>query len=140
MQKKIQKLLFELNKLRKNTLMNTLGIKYIFVGKNFLVAKMPINKKVLQPSGFLHGGATISLAESVGCLLSTLNTNKEDFNIFNIEISANHIRSIKKGILFANAKIVHKGKTLHLIQIKISNKNKDIISLCKMTNIIIPRK
>ncbi|WP_185870369.1 PaaI family thioesterase [Blattabacterium cuenoti] len=140
MEKEIRKLLKKLNKLRKHTLMNTLKIKYVYAEKNFLVAKMPVNKKVFQPVGFLHGGATIALAESVGSSLSTLNINKDFFNIFNIEISANHIRSMKKGIIFAFAKIIHKGKTLHLIQVKILNENKDIISLCKMTNIIIPKK
>ncbi|WP_238783783.1 PaaI family thioesterase [Blattabacterium cuenoti] len=133
-------MLKELNRLRKNTLMNTLQIKYIYVGTNFLVAKMPVNKKVFQPLGFLHGGATVALAESVGSLLSTLNVNKNFFNVFNVEISANHVRFVKEGIIFANAKIIHKGKTLHLIQIRILNDKKNLVSFCKMTNIIIPKK
>ena len=135
-----RKMLKELNRLRKNTLMNTLQIKYIYVGTNFLVAKMPVNKKVFQPLGFLHGGATVALAESVGSLLSTLNVNKNFFNVFNVEISANHVRFVKKGIIFANAKIIHKGKTLHLIKIRILNDKKNLVSFCKMTNIIIPKK
>ncbi len=135
-----RKMLKELNRLRKNTLMNTLQIKYIYVGTNFLVAKMPVNKKVFQPLGFLHGGATVALAESVGSLLSTLNVNKNFFNVFNVEISANHVRFVKEGIIFANAKIIHKGKTLHLIQIRILNDKKNLVSFCKMTNIIIPKK
>ncbi|WP_185878308.1 PaaI family thioesterase [Blattabacterium cuenoti] len=140
MEIKNKKILKELNSLRKNTLMNTLQIKYVYLGLNFLVAKMPVNKKKLQPIGFLHGGATIALAESVGSSLSILNINKNVFNVFNIEISANHIQKVIKGIVFAKAKIIHKGKTIHFIQINIYNEKKEKISYCKMTNIIIPKK
>lgn len=140
MGKKNKKILKELNSLRKNTLMNTLQIKYIYLGLNFLVAKMPVNEKKLQPIGFLHGGATIALAESVGSSLSIINVNKNVFNVFNIEISANHIQKVIKGVVFAKGKIIHKGKTIHFIQINIYNEKKDKISYCKMTNIIIPKK
>ncbi|AWU43635.1 thioesterase [Blattabacterium sp. (Cryptocercus kyebangensis)] len=120
--------------------MYTLKIKYIRIGINTLIAKMSVNKKLLQPMGFLHGGATIALAESVGSALSVINVNKDNSNVFNIEISANHIKNVKNGILFAKAKIVHKGKTIHFLKINIYNEHKDIISFCKMTNIIIPKK
>ncbi|WP_185872081.1 hotdog fold thioesterase [Blattabacterium cuenoti] len=143
MKKKINELLNKLNHLKKNTLMNTLCIQFIELSLklDFLIAKMKISHKILQPFGYLHGGATIVLAESVGSSLSFLNL-KENKNkeVFNIEISANHIRSIKKGILFAKSKIIHKGKILHIIQTNIYNEKNTIISFCKMTNIIIQKK
>ena len=49
-----------------NTLMETLEISYVDVGEDFLTAKMPVGPKVHQPDGVLHGGAMVSLAESVG--------------------------------------------------------------------------
>ncbi|WP_185873716.1 PaaI family thioesterase [Blattabacterium cuenoti] len=135
------KLLKRLNRFNKNTLMNTLKIKYINIGKNTLTGNMFINrKKLLQPIGYLHGGAIVSLAESIGSTLSNLQVDYKIFNVFNIEFSINHIKSIKKGILFAKAKIIHKGKTLHLIKIHIYNEYKKNISFCKMTNIIILKK
>ncbi|AWU43091.1 thioesterase [Blattabacterium punctulatus] len=120
--------------------MYTLNIKYIDIGINTLVAKMLISKKLLQPMGYLHGGATIALAESVGSALSLINLNQNNLNIFNIEISANHIRNVRNGIIFAKSKIIHKGKKIHFIKINIYNEHKNIISFCKMTNIIIPKK
>ncbi|ACY40213.1 hypothetical protein BLBBGE_191 [Blattabacterium sp. (Blattella germanica) str. Bge] len=145
MKKEIKELLNELNNLKKNTFISAMRIQFIFLSTklDLLIAKMPINNKILQPFGYLHGGATITLAESVGCSLSFIsekNEKKDNFNVFNIEISANHIRYVKKGILFAKSKIFHKGKTLHVIQIDIYNEKKNIISFCKMTNIIIRKK
>lgn len=59
-------LLNELNKRTKNTLMETLSIKYTDIGTDYLCATMPVNPTVHQPAGLLHGGASVALAESVG--------------------------------------------------------------------------
>ncbi|WP_185850859.1 PaaI family thioesterase [Blattabacterium cuenoti] len=139
MKKSNKEILKELNFLNKNTFISFLKIKYIDLGKNFLIAKMAIDQNKLQPIGFLHGGATLSLAESVSSSLSNINIDQKKFNIFNIEISANHIRKIKSGFIFAMAKIVYKGRRIHFLKTKIYNEKKDTISYCKMTNIIIPK-
>nr|WP_041936064.1 hotdog fold thioesterase [Blattabacterium sp. (Nauphoeta cinerea)] len=141
MKKKIQKLLNELNNFKKNTLINIMQIQFIFLSPklNTLIAKMPVNHKVYQPFGYLHGGATMILAESVGSSISFINIKNEkknNFHVFSIEVSANHVRSMKKGILFAQAKIFHKGNTLHFVQVNIFDEKKNIISFCKLTNII----
>ncbi|WP_185857179.1 hotdog fold thioesterase [Blattabacterium cuenoti] len=142
MRKKIQKLLNELNDLQKNTLINKMQIQFISLSPKLdtLIAKMPINHDIFQPFGYLHGGATMILAESVGSSISFINIKnekKDNFNVFGIEISANHVRSIKKGILFAKAQIFHKGNTLHFIQVHVYDEKKNIISFCKLTNVII---
>ncbi|WP_394798732.1 PaaI family thioesterase [Blattabacterium cuenoti] len=62
---------------------------------------------------------------------------KKKISVFNIEISVNNIKYVKNGTLFAKAKILHKGKTIHFIRIHIFNKKDESISFCKMTNIII---
>ncbi len=130
----------KLNFASKNTLMETLGIQYTEIGENFLVATMPVNESVYQPMGLLHGGATVALAESVGSAASHIFLNDNNFEIRGIEISANHIKSKREGIVTATAKYIHKGKTTHLWEIRITDENSDLISLCKLTNIILPKK
>ena len=89
-----------------------------------------------QSMGYLHGGATVALAESVGGMLSLLYINRDNQCVMGLEISANHIRLKKKGMLFAKAKILHCGKRTHVIQVNIHDENQLLISFCKMTNII----
>lgn len=134
------KILQAINKISQNTLMQTLNITYINVGEKFLTAKMPITKMLHQPFGLLHGGATIALAESVGSMLSYYVINNQKLCICCIEISANHLYSKKYGIIFAKARLIHKGKRMHFIQIKIFDIKKNIISQCKMTNFIYYKK
>lgn len=126
-------------KISENTLMETLGIEYIEVGEDYLVAKMPVTSKVHQPMGLLHGGATVALAESVGSAASLLFIDTDKFEVRGIETSANHLKSIREGVVYATATIVHKGKTIHLWQIRITDQDGNLISLCKLTNIVLPK-
>ena len=120
--------------------MQTLDITYVNIGKNFLVAKMPVTPKVHQPDGVLHGGAMVALAESVGSMASYIFMDAQKFFVRGIEISANHIKSVKDGDVFAKATVVHKGKTTQLWDIKITDEDDKLISICKLTTIALPRK
>lgn len=124
----------------KNTLMETLEIEYIDAGEDFLKAKMPVNSRVHQPMGLLHGGATVALAESVGSAASLMFINPEKQEVRGIEISANHLRSKREGVVFCTAKIIHKGASIHLWEIKIVDENDKLISLCKLSNMVLSRR
>lgn len=124
----------------ENTLMQTLNIEFIDAGEDFLTAKMPVNSKVHQPMGLLHGGASVALAESVGSAASMLFLDPKEYEVRGIEISANHLKSKREGTVFATAKIIHKGRSLHLWEIRITDENNQLISLCKLTNMILPKR
>ena len=135
-----EKILQWCNDWSKNTLMETLEIKYVDAGEDFLVATMPVNPRVHQPMGLLHGGASVALAESVGSAASIMFVNPERQEVRGIEISANHLKSKKEGIVTATAKIIHKGASIHLWEIRIVDENDKLVSLCKLTNMILPRR
>jgi uncharacterized protein (TIGR00369 family) len=135
-----EKMLHYCNSISKNTLMETLNIKYIDAGPDYLTASMPVNPAVHQPMGLLHGGASVALAESVGSAASFLFVNGEHSEVRGIEISANHLKSKREGIVTATAKIIHKGKSIHLWEIRITDENDSLISLCKLTTMVLPKR
>jgi uncharacterized protein (TIGR00369 family) len=135
-----QKILDYCNSFANTTLMGTLNIDYVDAGEDFLVATMPVNPLVHQPMGLLHGGATVALAESVGSAASMLFVNSDLFEVRGIEIAANHLKSKRNGIVTATAKIVHKGKSIHLWEIRIVDENGSLVSLCKLTNMVLPKR
>ncbi|GGD37726.1 thioesterase [Muriicola marianensis] len=134
------KILEVCNQIRKNTLMETLDIEYVDVGENFLIARMPVSPKVHQPDGVLHGGATVALAESVGSAASYVFLDGSSFFVRGIEIAANHVKSIREGWVYAKASIVHKGRTTQLWEIRITDEEDRLVSLCKLTTIALPKK
>lgn len=127
-------------KMRKNTLMETLDIEYVEVGENYLIGKMPVTPKVHQPDGVLHGGAMVALAESVGSAASYVFLDAENHFIRGLEISANHVRSIKEGYVYARAEFLHKGRTTQVWDIKLTDEDQKLISAVKLTTITLPKK
>lgn len=124
----------------ENTLMETLDIEYVDVGPDFLIGKMPVTPKVHQPDGVLHGGAMVALAESVGSAASYIFLDAQQFVVRGIEISANHVKSIAEGYVFAKATFIHKGRTTQVWDIKITDEADQLVSVCKLTTIALPRK
>jgi 1,4-dihydroxy-2-naphthoyl-CoA hydrolase len=121
----------------ENTLMETLNIEFIDVTEDTITARMPVNSRVHQPDGVLHGGASVALAESVGSAGAFLFLQEENVHIRGIEIAANHVKSVRDGFVYAHATILHKGRTTQLWQIRIENEAKELISLVKLTTLTL---
>lgn len=135
-----EKTLKVLNNLSQNTLMQTLEIEFVDVGDDFVTARMPVNSKVHQPYGILHGGATAALAETVGSCASAFFIDRETKIVKGIELSINHLKSVSEGFVFGIAKPIHKGRTTHLWEIRILDEQDNLISICKLTNIVLDKK
>ncbi|MDA9843403.1 hotdog fold thioesterase [Flavobacteriaceae bacterium] len=128
-----QEILQLTNAICKNTLMETLGIEFTDVSEDFLTARMPVNEKVYQPDGVLHGGATAALAESVGSAAVYVFNKNPKAIVRGIEISANHLKSVKSGFVHATARPLNLGKTIQLWEIRIEDDAQQLISICKLT-------
>lgn len=135
MKKSKEQVLAACNAICKNTLMETLEIEFIDLTEDVLTARMPVTSKVHQPDGVLHGGASVALAESLGSAAAIVFLGQENSTIRGLEISANHIKSISDGFVYAKATALHRGKTTQLWQIRIENEAAELISLVKLTTI-----
>ena len=127
------------NAVCKNTLMETLGIEFVEAGSDYIIARMPVTSKVHQPDGILHGGATVALAESVGSFAAHIFLDTKSFFVRGIDISANHIKSVSEGYVYAKATFLHRGRTMQLFDIHITDDNDNLISICKLTTIALPK-
>ncbi len=126
-------------KARKGTLMETLDIQFIDAGEDFLTAKMPVNERVFQPDGVLHGGATFALAETVGSFAAHLINHDREVIIRGIEMSGNHLKGVNSGFVYATARAVHNGRTTQLFQIEVKDDLDRVISIFKLTTIAIDK-
>jgi 1,4-dihydroxy-2-naphthoyl-CoA hydrolase len=135
-----EEILAKYNQMSEHTLMRTLEIEYIDVDPEdgMLRARMPVNSRVHQPMGLLHGGANAALAESLGSAASVLFIDPEKSAVLGIELSCNHLRSKRDGFVIGTATIIHKGRSTHLWEIKICDEEGKLLSQCKLTNMIMP--
>lgn len=132
-------LLQRINAYCKGTLMETLEIEYVAIDADSLTAKMPVSPKVHQPDGVLHGGATLALAESVGSAAAQVLMADKQVQIRGLELSGNHVKSVRSGYVWAKATVLHRGKTTQLWQIHVTDDQGALVSVVKFTTMILNR-
>jgi 1,4-dihydroxy-2-naphthoyl-CoA hydrolase len=130
----------DLYPLGKGTMGEYIGIEWVEIGADFLKAKMPVDHRTIQPYGLLHGGASVTLAETIGSVASALVVDKEKLYCVGLEINANHIRSAREGFVIGTAMPLHLGKTTHVWEIKIKDEQDKLICVSRLTVAIIPKK
>ena len=117
---------------------NLIGIEFVEIGEDYLVAKMPVDKRTHQPFGILHGGASVVLAESLGSMASFLCLeNPETQKAVGLEISANHIRPVSSGWVYGKATPVHIGRKTHVWDIKITTEDNKTVCVSRITVMIV---
>jgi 1,4-dihydroxy-2-naphthoyl-CoA hydrolase len=126
-----------LNGLVGDTLMHTLGIRYTAVGDNMLEATMPVDARHHQPMGILHGGATAALAETVGSTASMLQLHGSGRHAVGLELSINHLRSVREGLLTARARAEHLGRSTHLWDIRVTGEDGRRIAVARLTMMVM---
>jgi 1,4-dihydroxy-2-naphthoyl-CoA hydrolase len=124
----------------KNTMVEHLQIKITELGDNFIKASMPVDHRTHQPYGLLHGGASATLAETLGSVASALVIDSEKFICVGIEINANHIRSVRNGLVIGTVTPVHIGSATHVWDIRIHNENNKLVCVSRLTVAILPKK
>ncbi len=117
-----------------------LGIEFVSLGDDYLVARMPVDERTRQPYGLLHGGASCVLAETLGSIGSSLIINPEKSICVGLEINANHVRSAKNGFVTGTARPIHIGGSTHVWDIRINDEKDQLICVSRLTVAILPKR
>jgi 1,4-dihydroxy-2-naphthoyl-CoA hydrolase len=128
----------ELHARDRNTLAEHVGIEYLQVGDDFLRARMPVDRRTVQPMGLLHGGASLVLAETVGSVAANHCVDRTRLRCVGIEINANHTRSATSGWVVGTARPAHLGRTTQVWEIRIEDEAGYLTCLSRLTMAIVP--
>ncbi|MBN2275545.1 MAG: PaaI family thioesterase [Bacteroidales bacterium] len=127
----------ELNAFCKDTFIDHLGIELLEYGDDFVVARMPVDRKKIQPMGILHGGASLALAETAASVGSYLLVDPEKYTVRGLQVSGNHVSPVSKGHVYARAEIIHKGSMTHIWDVKIVSDEQKPVSLVRVTMAVV---
>lgn len=130
----------QLNQLSKNNLGEHLGMKFTEIGDNYLKATMPVDDRTKQPYGLLHGGASVALAETLGSVASAMMIDEDKNICVGLEINANHVRSVRSGIVTGTVTPFHIGAATHVWEIKIHDDKEKLVCVSRITIIILAKK
>lgn len=128
-----------LNEMSKNNMVSHLGIEFIEIGPDYLVATMPVDHRTQQPMGLMHGGASCTLAETVGSMAANGCVDLEQFYCVGLDINTNHLRPVQKGIVTAIAKPLHLGRTTQVWSIDILGEHQKLVSVSRLTMAVIKK-
>ena len=123
-----------LNESSKNTMVEHLEISFSAIGDDYLEATMPVSHKTVQPFRILHGGASVSLAETLGSVASNIIAAEEGNQIVGLEINANHLKSAKEGqIVTGRVEPIRIGRRIHVWQIEIRDEVENLLCTSRLT-------
>jgi 1,4-dihydroxy-2-naphthoyl-CoA hydrolase len=130
-----------INSMLKNTSVEALGIVITEIGDDFLIGRMPVDQRTIQPHGILHGGATVHLAETLGSVASTMCIdNPLTKQPVGVEINANHLKTVRKGGMVEGiVRPIRIGKRMHIWEIKVYNDQKVLICISRFTVMIVDK-
>jgi len=114
-----------------------LGMEFVGFGDDWLKARMPVDARVHQPFGRLHGGASVALAETVGSMAASCVIDRSQFVAVGMEINANHIRPVYSGWIYATAKAESLGRTTQIWTIRIEDEAGKLVCLSRPTMAVI---
>lgn len=123
-----------------NKLLTALGIEMVTIEKDLIVMTMPVDERTHQPAGYLHGGASVLLAETAASIGGFLNIDQEDEAVFGVEINANHVKSKQDGLVTATATPLHRGKTTMVWDIKITDETESLVCVSRCTLGVVQRR
>jgi 1,4-dihydroxy-2-naphthoyl-CoA hydrolase len=132
--------LVDLQAMSRATAIEHLGIEFTEVGDDYLSARMPVDRRTLQPYGLLHGGASVLLAETLGSAAAHCCVDDGAALTVGIEINANHVRGVRDGWVHGTARPLHIGRTTQLWEIRVVDDAARLVCISRLTIGVMPRE
>ena len=124
----------EMNRYGASTIEGSLGIQFTAVGPDFICGEMPVDQRTVQPFGLLHGGASITLAESLGSFAShLLISDEKDTRVAGIEVSGSHVKAVRSGFVTGVCRPVSLGRSIHVWRIIIRDQQGNLNCAANLT-------
>ncbi len=128
-----------LNAAHERTMTHGLCIVFTEIGEDFLRATMPVDERTRQPYGLLHGGASVTLAETLGSTGASMCIDGSRYLCVGQDINANHVRSARNGLVTGTARPLHIGGSSHVWGIDITNQAGQLVCVSRLTMAVLKR-
>jgi 1,4-dihydroxy-2-naphthoyl-CoA hydrolase len=135
----VQAALENLNSFSRNTMIEHIGIEFLEIGDDYIKARMPVDHRTIQPLGFLHGGASVALAETLGSVAAYLCVDARQKTCVGLDINANHIRSVTSGFVYGIVRPIHIGGSTQVWEIRITNEQDKLVCISRITMAVLDK-
>jgi 1,4-dihydroxy-2-naphthoyl-CoA hydrolase len=123
----------EIERYSRGSMTEHLGIHFVELGPDYLRATMPVDARTTQPFGLLHGGASVTLAETLGSVAATHCVDMARYHCVGQEINANHLRAVRTGRVTGTARPIHLGRRSQVWDIRIEDERGRLNCVSRLT-------
>jgi len=128
----------EQEKMRSGNILEHLDIHITAIGDDYISGTMPVDHRTIQPHGILHGGASVVLAETLGSVAANMVLDNSKFIAVGLDVNANHLRPVTKGLVTAKASALHLGRSTQVWHIEIVNEAGKKVCVSRLTMAVVP--
>jgi 1,4-dihydroxy-2-naphthoyl-CoA hydrolase len=128
-----------LNKVADNEMLKFLGVKIEVAEADRVVLTMEVTQRVHQYLGIMNGGVSLYLAETAASIGVVAGADLEKVSPVGIEINANHLRAVSKGVITVEAKPIYPGRTMSVWGIEITNDKGKLVCTSRITLLLQKR-
>ncbi|WP_439506575.1 hotdog fold thioesterase [Sediminibacterium sp.] len=130
----------QFSEIGKGNMGEHLGMEFTEIGPDYIKGTMPVDHRTKQPYGLLHGGASVALAETLGSVGAAMVVDHTEYICVGQEINANHLRSVRSGMVTGTAKPIHIGSSSQVWEIKIHDERDHLVCISRLTVAVLKRK
>lgn len=128
------------NKRLKGTMADLIGLQVTHADLRHVVGELTIRSDLLQPYGFMHGGALMTLMDSLAGMGSALNVAPHQ-HFLTVEMKTNFLRSLRSGRVVGEARAIHIGRRTHVWQVTAHDEKGHQLALATLTQLVLePRE
>jgi len=127
----------ELDRQSQGCMVELLDIRFTEIGPDYVRATMPADARTWQPFGLLHGGASVTLAETLGSVGANCVVDNSKFFCVGQEINANHLRGVRSGRVTGTARPIHIGGRSQVWEIRIEDDKGRLACISRITLAVV---
>ena len=117
-------------------LVRHLGIRFVEVGKDRVLAELAVREELMTLGGTLHGGTLMAFADTIGAAGTVANLTPEQ-STATLESKSNFFAACRSGTIRAESTPLHKGRRTQVWQTRITDEAGKLLSLTTQTQMIL---
>jgi 1,4-dihydroxy-2-naphthoyl-CoA hydrolase len=127
----------ELDRQSRGCMVEHVDIRFAEIGPDYVRATMPVDARTWQPFGLLHGGASVTLAETLGSVGANCCVDPARYYCVGQEINANHLRAVRSGRVTGTARPIHRGARSQVWEIRIEDDKGRLACISRLTLAVV---
>lgn len=117
-----------------------LGLRLLAAGPERVTAELEVRLELCTTPDVLHGGAIMSLADTLGAVATFLNL-PAGAGTTTLESKTNFLRAAPLGSkVIGECTPVHRGKSTMVWQTRVTSEGGELIALVTQTQMVLPRR